>query len=154
MSTDTSAKADLDSLLDGTLDDLADLPTFNPYPAGAHRAFVYFEEKVINKKPAVELKLVGIATEELADATEDKPIEPKQETQVLYILKKDDGTVNEVSQGKLKEVLAPLGAATGETGLRKIMLAASGMEVLAITKKRLNKQSDTYNTDIVKLEVV
>jgi len=149
-----SAKTDLDSLLDGTLDDLADLPTFEPYPAGAHRAFVSFEEKVINNKPAVELKLIGISTEELADPTEDKPIEPKQETQVLYILKKDDGSVNEVSQGKLKEVLAPLGAATGESGLRKIMQAANGMEVLAITKKRLNKQTETYNTDIVKLEVV
>jgi len=149
-----TANSALDSLLDSTLDDLADLPTFQPYPAGAHRCTIEFEEKVINRKPAVELKLIGISTEELADPAEDKPIEPKQETQVLYILTKEDGSVNEVSQGKLKEVLKPLGEATGATSIRAIMAASKGMEVLAITKKRHNKTNDTYNTDIVKLEVV
>lgn len=150
----SQTNAALDSLLDSTLDDLADLPTFQPFPAGAHRCTVEFEEKMINKKPAVELKLIGIETVELADPGEDKPIEPKQETQVLYILTKEDGSANEVSQGKLKETLKPLGEATGETNLRKIMAAAKGMEVLAITKKRENKQTGAFNTDIVKLEVV
>jgi hypothetical protein len=143
----------LDSLLETTLDDLADLPTFEPYPAGAHRVTISFEEKVINKKPAVELKLVGISTEELSDTT-DTPIVQGQETQVLYILTKDDGSKNEVSQGKLKEVLKPLAEATGESNMRAIMSAAKGMEVLVVTKKRHNKQNDTYNTDVVKLAVV
>jgi len=151
-----TANTDLDTLLDGTLDDLADLPVFEPYPAGAHRVRISFEEKVINKKPAVELKLVGISTEELAEPGEgDEPIKVGQETQVLYIMKKDDGTPNEVSQGKFKEVIMkPLIEATGQTKLRDAMLAAKDMEVLVVTKKRLNKQTDMFNTDIVKLMVV
>lgn len=137
-------------LLDDVLDSLADLPTNKPYPIGTHQVIFNFTEKVINNKPAVQLKMQGVATVELADPSKDAPIEPGQETQLLFILKNNDGTNNEISQGQIKNILKPLlevGAIQGDT-TRELLKACNGLEVLVTTGLRQNKETKEFNTII------
>ena len=49
-----NTQVSIDSILDSTLDDLADMPEFKPFPAGAHKCTFDFEAKTINGKPAVK----------------------------------------------------------------------------------------------------
>lgn len=125
----------IDDLLDSTLDDLADLPEFKPFPPGAHRVILKFEKKTVNKHPSVELKLTAKETLELVNPTKDTPLEPGTETNVLYQLDNDFG------QGKFKEALVPLGEHLGLTKLKDIMEAANGMEVTVVTTIRKNKDN-------------
>jgi hypothetical protein len=144
-------------LLDATLDDLADLPTFAAFPVGAHRATMKLEIKEINKKTAVEIKLVGHETVELSNPS-DAPIKDGDETNVLYILKNNDGSPNEIAQGKLKIALAVIkekfGFDASMSNRAVIEAVKDGFEVVAVTKQRENKSSGGMNTDLVKFEIV
>jgi hypothetical protein len=138
---------DMNSILDQVLDDIADLPSFAPFPNGAHRVTIKFEEKEVNKHPSVELQMKALETLELADPTE-VPLVAGAETSVLYMLD------NEFGLGKLKEVLKPLGAHFGVQNLRAIMEAANGTECMVVTSVRGNKDKTQFYTDVKKLDVV
>lgn len=135
----------MDDLLDGTLDDLADVPEFKPFPAGAHIVKISFDaSKKINDMPAIEVKLTHIETAELVNPEDTAP-KAGDSTNVIYILKKKDdkGNVvrNELAEGQFKLLLASLAPAFPEaTTNRTIMAAAEGFEVLAATSIRENKK--------------
>jgi hypothetical protein len=136
--------------LAGSLDDLADLPEFKPYPAGAHEVTISFAKKVVAKHPSVELNMKAIQTMELAEpaAEGNEPLQAGAETSVLFMLD------NEIGQGKLKEVLKPLRDATGISDTNALLEAANGMTVVVVTKKRENqKEKGVFYTDIVSLSV-
>jgi hypothetical protein len=145
MANELNQNLSMDDLLDGTLDDLADVPEFKPFAAGAHRVTISFDAtKKINDMPAVEVKLVHVETVELADP-EGTPPNPGDSTNVIYILKKknEQGQVvrNELAEGQFKQLLASLAPAFPEaTTNRAIMEAAQGYEVLAATSIRENKK--------------
>ena len=150
------ANLDIDSLLDSTLDDLADMPEFKPFPAGAHRAILKMEVKDVNGIPSIDVGLTGVETMELANDS-DAPIAAGDTTNVLLMLKKKDGTKNELSEGKFKELLRPLQAHFGTASNRETMEASQGAEVLVVTKLRTDKRDKDdvkYYTDIVSLQVV
>lgn len=67
------AEFNLDALLDGTLDDLADVPGFQTFPAGAHKVTINWRK--VDKKPAYSLTMTAIETVELADSS-DTPLFP------------------------------------------------------------------------------
>lgn len=156
MSTQTQDFSDIDGLLDSTLDDLADMPEFKPFPAGAHRATISFDQKKVGEISSIELSIEGIETVELSNA-DDTPIAPKDSTSVLYMLKKKDGTNNELAQGQLKNILKPLQAHFGTSSSRETMEQSKGAEVLLVTKIRTDKR-DKDNiknyTDVVSLQVM
>lgn len=146
----------LDALLDSTLDDLADMPEFKPFPAGAHVCTLEFKPKEINKKAAVEVVLIHVSTEELVDSAATPP-KPGDTTNCLFILTNNDGQPNEISQGKLKMILAALKETTGGTTNREVMEGAKGIHCLVVTKIRTNdkdKNNIMQNTDIVSLQVI
>ncbi len=132
----TEMNNDFDSLLDADLDDLADLPDFENFPAGSHRCTLAITQKVINNKPMIEVKLTGIETVELANAETDKPISAGQVSSALYDLS------NEFAQGALKKLIAPLAAHLGVGKLRDIMEQAEGTEVEAVTSYRKGKKKE------------
>lgn len=141
---------DMASLLSGSLDDLADLPEFKPYPAGAHKVIISFKEKVINKHPSVELTMKAVETLELAEPAGEgnMPLEAGAETSVAFMLD------NEIGQGKFKEIMKVLAPVTGASQLSEIMQAANGMEVTVVTKKRENsKEKGQFFTDVVSMTV-
>lgn len=146
----------LDSLLDSKLDDLADMPEFKPFPAGAHICTLEFKAKEINKKPAVEVKLVHVETAELTDPSAVAP-NKGDETQCLFILKNNDGSANEIAQGKLKMILSALKSAVGGDTNREVMENSKGTQCMVVTKVKVNDKDPANplrNTDIVSLQVL
>ncbi len=134
----------MDDLLDGTLDDLADMPEFKPFAPGAHKLKLKFEEKLINELKCVELNLTMVEVVELSNP-EDTPPASGDTTNVLYMLqKKDDNgkkVANDLGQGQLKEVLRALAPEFPEAkSSRDIMAAANGYEILGVTGIRENKK--------------
>jgi len=144
----SDSNAALDSLLDGQLDDLADMPEFLPYPNGAHVCTIKFEAKTINAKSAIELSLVAVSTEELENPAEDKPLVAGAETSILYMLD------NEYGQGSLKKDTAGLKEATGATTMRALFEAVNGAQALVVTKKRYDKKREQYFTGIVSIALI
>lgn len=135
----------LNSLLDANLDDLADLPEFGTYPPGAHKVSIKWESKEVNKHPCLELQMVAIETEELANPEADQPLVAGAQGSVLYMLD------NEFGQGNLKRTIKPLAEATGLSSLREIIEATQGMEVTVVTKVRQNKDKTQSYTEVTKI---
>lgn len=137
----------LDSLLDFTLDDLADMPEFKPFPNGAYRCAISWEEKTINGKNALELKAKLLETVEMSNPMDDQP-KAGAETSVLYMLD------NEFAQGKLKAILLPICTHLNVTKLRDAINESQNLEVLLVTKTRMDKDKVKSYTDIVNLQVI
>lgn len=145
---DTSSNMDmLNGLLDANLDDLADLPEFGTYPPGAHKVTIKWESKTVNNHPCIELQMIAVETEELANPEADQPLAVGAQGSVLYMLD------NEFGQGNLKRTIKPLAAETGLSSLREIIDATQGMEVTVVTKVRQNKDKTQSYTDISKIIV-
>ena len=145
-----SNEVNLDTLLDGTLDDLADLPEFRNFPPGMHRCTFAWEQKTIKNHPCIEVKLTAKETIELAKPAdeENKPLVGGEVAGVLYMLD------NEVGQGSFKEnILKPLAAHFGAKATRELLNDANGGEVLVVTDLRANKEKTKTYMSIAKLEV-
>lgn len=139
--------SNMDDLLDGTLDDLADVPEFKPFPNGVHLATIKFEEKEVNKHPCVEVKFTAQETVELANPQEDKPLEKGAEGSVLYMMDNDMG------QGKFKELMKPFSEVSPGLKLRALMKEHSGAAVAIVTSQRANKDKTQMYMDVVTLKL-
>ena len=138
----------IDSILDMNLEDLADMPAFFVPPNGAYSATILnMESKKIGDHPAVEVNFRIDAVLELADAAATPP-PVGTETSTSYM------TDNEYGVGSLKELLKPLGAATGESSVAAIMAAAKGMQVMIVTKNRWSKDKSTEYLGINSISVM
>ncbi len=135
----------LDSLLDGTLDDLADVPGFQTFPAGTHKVVINW--KKVEKKPAYYLMMTAIETVELADPNET-PLAAGTMSSVMFMLD------NEYGQSAFRKVIASLAGHFGAGTNREILEKSEGAEVLAVTKTRMNKEKTQAYTDIVELGVI
>ena len=136
----TQDLADMDALLDATLDDLADLPEFVVPPAGAYNVTIKEAgPKKIAEKPAIEFQLRFDQTVELNDSAET-PVKDGAENNVAYFLD------NEFSQGALKKLLGELSSITGEGTLRERLANLKGAQVLMVTTVRKGKKG-TENAD-------
>ena len=143
--TDTNNLVDIDSLLDATLDDLADVPEFKPFPKGTHKCTLNIAQKDINGHAAMEWKLTGQETIELADP-EDTPIKAGDVCSGAFILTKDEGgkkVVNELAQGQFKELLKPFTAHFGTATNRDTVEAMNGCTVVATMGQRAGKKGST-----------
>ena len=137
---------DINALLDGTLDDLADMPEFKPFPPGAHKVIINVTQKVINKHPAFEVSMKAVETIELANAA-DTPLTKDAETSVAYMMD------NELGQGKFKRILSAVAAHFGQKSNRELIAEMSNLECLVITTQRQNKEKTQSYTDIVEISV-
>lgn len=140
-----SENFNLDSLLDGTLDDLADMPEFRPYPPGTHKVTITLVQKEINKKPAFELKMKAVETIELANPSEDKPLESGGEASVAFILD------NEYGQGGLKNLLKAAAEKFGAKSNRELIADVQNAEAAVVTNLRANKDKTQFYTNLVEI---
>ena len=141
--------SEIDDLLDSTLDDLEDLPSFEPFPPGVHHVSVSLEIKEVNNRQCVEMELKGIETKELANPTTDEPIKEGDIASTLYMLD------NEFGRGNLKKVAVPLSEALGTTSLRECIEQTNGVECLALTSIRTDKNDpDKQYMTIKELTVI
>lgn len=140
--------SDLDTLLDATLDDLEDLPTFTPFAAGAHRVLASLESKEINGKPCVELTLKLVEVMELVDTNGTQP-QPGDTSNTLYFLD------NEIGRGKFKAVASSFGEALGLSNLREIVEQVTDVECVIVNSVTTDKNDpDKKYLNIKELQVV
>ena len=146
-----STPSDLD-MFDVTLEDLADMPSIQLFPNGAHKCNIGF--KVDRKKQSVQVSFTYIEPLELA-APDATPPQPGDKNMVFINLRKKDGTPNEYAQGTLKMILAGVKSLGGNNS-GEIMEAAEGAEVAVVTKIRVGKgeYEGRDNLDIVTLELM
>jgi len=138
MTNDTSL---LDSLLDSTLDDLADLPEFKPFPDGAHRCSIEFKQGDDPKKPSMQVKFTALETLELTNNT-DEPLVPGTTTSVFFYFQKKDGTPNEYAQGEFKIILAGIKSVTGGNSNREVIELSKGAEYAVLFKVKKGKDAN------------
>ena len=100
------AAFNMDSLLEGTLDDLAEVPDFVTYPAGTHRANLSWEMPTKERPTTIGIKFSAIETVELNDAN-DTPLVPGSLTTVSF--KMD----HEYGQSNYRKIIASLAAHFG-----------------------------------------
>jgi hypothetical protein len=143
----------LDNILDATLDDLADMPSIQLFPNGAHKVTLGF--KVDKVKAAVQVMLTYVEPLEFAEPTAVAPA-PGDKNGVFISLKKKDGTPNEYGQGTLKQIAQALAKTFPGSSTAEILEAAEGAEVAVVTKIRYGKgeYEGKDNLDIIKLEVI
>ena len=140
--------SELDNLLDGTLDDLEDLPEFKPFPAGAHRVLATFAEKEINGNPAVELSLKLQETLEQSDPQEEEA-KPGSESSTAFMLN------NEFGRGNLKKCATPFGTALGYSTIREIVEGVKDVECVVVTTLRKDKNDpDKKYLNIKEIQVL
>ena len=137
-------------ILDMTLDDLEDMPTFEPYPAGVHRALMTLEQKVVNDVQSVEAKFKLMETIELAEPLKDgvKPLEEGAETSVLCQLN------NEWGRGTLKMLATPVGQMLGLASIREVIEECNDIEVIIISMVQVSKKDGVARTKIKELAAV
>lgn len=124
--------SNLEDLLDCTLDDLEDLPTFEPFPPGAHKVSVTFEAKEVGGKAAVEVNFVMIETMELADP-EGKEPKPGDKSNTLCFLD------NQYGRGNLKKLAKPFQEAMGFSTIREVCDNVKDAEAVIISSIKPDK---------------
>lgn len=136
MANDTEAKfIDLDSLFAASLDDIADLASFETPPKGAYIGSVTTSTKEINGKPAVEAEFVVVETVELKDAA-DKAVASGTKFSTAFILG------NAVSEGKLKQFLAPFAAHFGSNNIGQLVRDEIKDVTISFTLKHRKDKED------------
>jgi hypothetical protein len=143
----------LDNILDSTLEDLADMPSIQIFPNGAHKVTLAF--KIDKEKSSVMCTLTYVEPLELADPTATPPAAGDKNT-IFYNLKKKDGTANEYAQGALKDLMKPLAAHFGGSTTTEAIENSQGAEVAVVTKIQVGKGDyvGKDNLSITKLEVI
>jgi len=127
--------SELDQLLDTTLDDIDDLPTFTPYPPGAHQVLASFELKEINGKSAVELSFKLLETVEYANPqdAEEHTTKEGDTSNTMFML------ANEYGMGNFKKCALPFQEALGFSTIREVIEGAKEVECMIITGIRIDK---------------
>lgn len=160
--TEANLNLDIDSLLDGTLDDLADAPEFKPYPIGAHKVIINWETKQLDdkklsgkKNTIVTLKMKAVETVETA-AGSDEVCSPGQEENIgFFLVHHSSPKAMEIGQGGFKEIMKSLAAHYGAKSNRDLMADSQGAEVLVTTGLRKDKQdANKKYTTLEKLMVI
>lgn len=132
-----------DTLLDKSLDDLADLPEFKTPDTGIYKLAVTMEMKEINKKPAIIAKFKVRELVELEDTSipEGDRSKTGDGFDVPFMLRNEDGTPNELGEGRFKEFCAPFATHFEEKNLRVLVTEKmnSPVDITAKVKKVARK---------------
>lgn len=139
------------SILNGSLDDIEDLPGFNVFPSGAYHVLLAkgLVQKGIGEHPAVELEMTCAEVIELADPTQaDQAPKVGDTCSTAFMLD------NEIGRGKLKEVFKAIAAKTGSTSNAANMQAAAGLTCKVVIKKTHDADKDRDYCNLISFAVV
>lgn len=149
------------NLLDATLDDLADLKKFEPFPAGSYKTQVAWEFPEDDELVIVRCDLKLLECLDVPGVSEENMPQPgKTATFWMRLQYKDgrpllwdDGTPNDQDQGRLKEILkamAPVFNPDGALTNRELIEASQGAEVLVTLKVRASKKDKDVKFNEIK----
>ena len=160
--TEQTLNLDIDNLLDGTLDDLADAPEFKPFPIGAHKIVMKWETKQMDdkklqgkKNTIVTLKMKALETIETPAGSEEVCSPGQEENIGFFLVHHSSPKAMEIGQGAFKEIMKSLAAHYGAKSNRELMADSEGAEALVTTGHRKDKTdaSKKYTT-LEKLMIV
>lgn len=121
------------ALLDMSIDDIDDLPGFECPVNGVYTLKFSTSVKVVNDKDAVEASFEVIECNEQNNAA-DEPTKPGTKFSCLYFLD------NEISQGKMKELLLPVAKHFDERNILKLITdTCKDLIVVAKVRRRADK---------------
>lgn len=136
-----------DSFFNISLDDIADLQEFKPFPPGAYQVKVSLEKKIVNKHPSIEVGLTSIKVLELVDPSEEE-VKPGTECNVLFMLD------NEVGAGKFKKIITPLADYYETRDVQEIVRKAKNVECMVVVTQRTNSDTKKVYMDLVSIDVI
>ena len=136
----------MDALLDGTLDDLADMPEIRLYPEGAHlvkmgwglnhtipTVFNVKGNEASGLKKFIQFKATAIETKELPAGSTELPLEAGTPFQQNFDL------TNEYAQANFKVIMTALANHYGKKTNRELITESEGAEVILVIKHRKDK---------------
>lgn len=133
---------DMDALLDGTLEDLADAPEWQEYPPGAHLVEITKIERFKvgddGTKQGMKFSFKGKQTLEAADP--EKVISEGQVTSISFFLVHPNENVVKQGQGQFKEIMAAAAAQYGAAKNSELCEKLTGSEVILVTDLRAEKK--------------
>lgn len=142
----------IDSLLDATLDDLAEVPEFRAYPPGAHKVVINWKMPTKEKPTTITLQLSAVETVELNNS-DDTPLAAGTMATVSFRMD------NEYGQSAFRKIVASLAEHYGAGTNRELMEKSEGAECLVLTTLRTAKKTEQNPnpaafTQIAELKVV
>lgn len=145
--------ADLDSLLDASMDDLDDLPPVGVPPSGHYNLTMTIEPKTIGEgeqqKEVLAASYVVDAINELKDEDERSEVQLGQQFTEFFHLTKKDGTKNVFGIGTLKERLKPMAERSGTTNVGELVRECKQIQIAATLVRKVNKKNeDQYNMNL------
>ena len=143
--------ANLDALLDASMDDLDDLPPVGVPPSGHYNLTVTFGLKEIGeeKKEVICAEYVVDAVNELKNEDEASEVAPGQSFMEFFHITKRDGTPNTYGIGKLKESLKPYVERAGTSNIRELINTVNQWAITASLKRKQNpKNEDMFNMQL------
>ena len=142
--TQETLNLDMDALLDGTLEDLADAPEWKEFPPGAHLVEITEIEqfKVDDTKKGIKFKFKGKSTLEADDP--EKVISEGQVTSISFFLVHPNENTVKQGQGQFKEIMAVAAAQYGADTNRNLMDKLVGSEVILVTDLRAEKKDGKF----------
>lgn len=139
MSENNATLNALDQLLDGTLDDLADVPEFAPFPAGIHLVTIAWNQKTVaDGKAGYELKFSAIETREAADP--DQVVSKGQVDSVFFFLVHPNEKFRDSQQGAFKGIIKALAETFPASSTKGVIEASNGAECLIVTSLKAEKK--------------
>lgn len=129
--------------LDGTLDDIEDLPQFLAFPSGAY--IVTLPEGIVAKTvgthPALTMKVRCKEIKELSNPADAALVKINDQGDVAFMMD------NETGRGFSKIVTSAIGQRIGSKNIREIIAASKGIDALLVVKKTHDavKQRDYMN---------
>ena len=160
--TTENLNLDIDSLLDGTLDDLADAPEFKPFPLGVHKIIMNWETKQLDdkkesgkKNTLVTLKMKAMETIETPAGSEEVCSPGQEENIGFFLVHHSSPKATEIGQGAFKEIMKSLAGHYGAKSNRELMAESAGAEALVTTGHRTDKQDKSKKyTTLEKLMII
>lgn len=157
MSQDQAAFADLDTLLNASMDDLDDLPPTGVPPSGHYNLTMTMsiEEVGDDKKQVIFSSYVIDDINELKDEDDAGEVKVGQQfREGFYVLKKD-GKINTFGIGSLKERLKPCVAVYNTDKIGELVQLVKQVKIAASIKRTVNKKDpDNFNMKITDLVVL
>lgn len=155
MSNDLSknaAFAEVDDLLNATMDDLDGLPPMAIPPTGLYTLEVSITRELQNEKDALVAKYKVIGVSEVADESEASDVVVGQIFQNGTYTKTKDGKVNEFGIAAFKDSLVPyakhfFGDSYGSVSIGQIIEKVNELQIAAkvLRKQRKGGAEDEYN---------
>lgn len=126
--------ASIDDLFSQSIDDLADLPSFEVPPPGFYILDVTTVVKTVNDNDVIEADFTVVETVELSDSMSTAPVAAGTRFGILFMLN------NKFGIGKLKEFLKPFGEHFEENSIERLVRdVISGVRISCEVKNRKDK---------------